>query len=65
MKVGDLVKYISTGEVAGMKGVVVKTLPQASPWSAGPCATVFFVNAPKWKNRTICQKYLEVLNESR
>tara|TARA_R100000808_G_C2078907_1_gene103515 strand:- start:462 stop:653 length:192 start_codon:yes stop_codon:yes gene_type:complete len=63
MKVGDLVKYISTGEVAGMKGVVVKTLPQAT--MAGPYATVFFVNAPKWKNRTICQKYLEVLNESR
>ena len=63
MKVGDLVKYTSTGEVAGMKGIVVKTLSQVT--ISGAYAIVFFVNAPKWKNRTINQEYLEVLNESR
>ena len=61
MKVGDLVKYTSTGDVAGMKGVVIKTLTET--WST--YSIVFFVNAPKWKNRTINQEYLEVLNESR
>ena len=69
MKVGDLVKYTSTGDVAGMKGVVIKTSPRTT-WStagvaSGAYAIVFFVNAPKWKNRTINQEYLEVLNESR
>ena len=61
MKVGDLVKYTSTGDVAGMKGVVIKTLTDI--WST--YAIVFFVNAPKWKNRTINQEYLEVVSESR
>jgi len=62
MKVGDLVKYTSTGDVAGMKGVVIKTSPRTT-WST--YAIVFFVNAPKWKNRTINQEYLEVVSESR
>jgi len=64
MKVGDLVRYTSTGDKLGT-GIVLNICLNDSGLKGFNMAEVVFSGMVKWPIRHISLKHLEVINASR
>lgn len=66
MKTGDLVVFSSTGEIAGMFGIVLAVDPyQMGERDTHLYVRVHFTSAPHFKTRIIQSSHLLVINENR
>jgi hypothetical protein len=66
MKTGDLVVFSSTGEIAGMFGIVLAVDPyQMGEQDTHLYVRVHFTSAQRSKTRVVQSSHLLVINESR
>ena len=64
MKIGDLVRYTSTGDDLGV-GVVLNIFANSTGQECWDHIEVVWNGNVKWPIRQISRKWLEVINESR